>query len=173
MREAEAVGAHAIARHQQPAREALLDDVKAVARGRLRDLDHQRVRVLIHLPLQGGTLAEHAAESRGFHAPCRARALDQHSDRRRRDSQRQRDAHHALAADQPHFEGEVAVDQDQQRDERVVGKVDVPDRLAGLIEHVAEAERDRFQVGKQALVIGARQRGKYLVRDGHPLKATP
>src|SRR5947207_1569831 len=52
VRHAELVRAHAIPRHQQPAREARFHHVEAVAGGRLRDLLHQRMDIAVDGALQ-------------------------------------------------------------------------------------------------------------------------
>ena len=95
-------------------------------------------------------------------------ALHQRAHRRGIDAQRQRHADHAVAPHQPDFEREVAFDQREQRNQRLAGKVDVPDRLAGFVEHFAEGQVDGNQAGQQPQVGLTRQRGEEAVRDrGH------
>src|SRR5581483_201235 len=75
LRQAEFVGAHPVARHEQPAREALLDLVKAVARRGLGNLGEQRVRVAVDALLQRRGLAHFPGEARRRHPQRAAGAL--------------------------------------------------------------------------------------------------
>src|SRR5881296_885241 len=54
----------------------------------------------------------------------------------------------------------------QQGDERVVGKVNMPDPLPRLVQDFTESQRDRFETREQALILLARQGGKHAVCDG-------
>jgi hypothetical protein len=67
------------------------------------------------------------------------------------------------AADHADFQGHTAVHHRQQGNERVAGKVDIPDFLTGLVEHVAELQLDRLETGKQALIVLAGQHSKQAV----------
>ncbi len=159
MRHAESVRLHAIVRHQQPAREARLHHVKAIARGGLRDLRHQRMGIAVQLPLQRQAEPEFLAEARRGHPQRRPAALHQGANRRLAVPQHERDADHALAADEADFQGEVAVRQRQQRHQGGAGKVDMADRLARFVEHLAEGQRDRLEPREQTLELLARDGG--------------
>jgi hypothetical protein len=78
-------------------------------------------------------------------------------------AQRERNADHAFAADHADFQGHVVVHHRQQRNQRIAGKVDMPDLLPGLVEHVAELQLDPLQTGTQAPVVLAGQRSKQAV----------
>ena len=173
LREVEFPRADAIARHQQPAREARLDPVKAIARGGLGDLRHQRGGVAMQRALQRDARPQALAQARGAHAQRAAAALHQGAHRRDADAERERDPDHALVPHQPDFERAAAVDDGEQRHYRAAGEVDVAHRGAGLVEHVAEDERRGREARRELPVGRARQRGEQAVGGHAPLWAAP
>ena len=68
LRQHEFVAADAVVRHQQPARTALLRGVDAVARGVLRDLGEERLRVAVQHASEG------VVRARDLMEPCRRHA---------------------------------------------------------------------------------------------------
>src|SRR6185503_13940548 len=80
-----------------------------------------------------------------------------------RPAERERNADHPFAAHHADLERAVALDRDQQRDEGIVGEVDVPRGVAGLVEHLAELERHALKAAFQAPVGGRGQRGEQAV----------
>jgi hypothetical protein len=141
--------------------------------GRLRDLRHHGVDVAVQLALQRRAVAQLGAEARRAHFHGGPGALNQCAHRRNVDTERQGNSDHALAPHQPDFEREVAFHQREQRDQRLAGKVDVPDRFAGFVEHLAEGQVDGSEAGEQPQVGLARQRGQQAVRDAGHQAAIP
>ena len=103
--------------------------------------------------------------ARGTHASCGIDPTLRGRGSRHIVSQHQRNADHALAADQADFQGQVAVRQRQQRHQGGTGKVDMADRLPWLVEHLAEGQRDRFEPGEQTPILLARDGGEQAVFD--------
>src|SRR2546428_5803981 len=163
VRQVELAEARRVARHEQPAREARRHPVEAVGRGGVRDLRHERVRIAMELPLKGGAGPDLLAKACRAHAQGRAAALHQRANRGHADAERQRNADHAFAADQADLERKPALHQRQQRNHAVGRKIHVANRLAWLVEHVAEHEGDRLQAGEQVAVGPGRQRGQHAV----------
>jgi len=85
-----------------------------------------------------------------------ARALHQGADRRNIDTECERDPDHSFVSHQPYLERLMLVDHGEQRHNRPAREVHVGDLRTGLVEHVAEDQRDGSETGKERKVGLAR-----------------
>jgi len=164
LRQGKVIGCHPLTGHEQPARQACLRVVKAVACGRLRDLRHQGIRVSKERLLQRAIAVEFGPKERRGHAQGLAAALYECTDPRDFHTQDEGHPDHALVANHAHFEGAAPVDGREQGHKRCDRKVDVPDCLAGLVEDLPESEHHRLELRTQLLCFIGRQAGQYAVR---------
>ena len=124
LRNMECVGVRAILRHQQPACETRLDNVKARARGSLRELAQLDENVLVDLALQGRAAFEFAAECGGIHLQCGPFPLHHGAYRRDIHAERERNPQHSFVSNQSNFESRRIVDRHDQRNEASGGEED-------------------------------------------------
>src|SRR5688572_31378604 len=163
LRDMKIVRSHAVARHQQPAREAVLHEMETVACRDLSDLDQSLVYVLVQRSMQGPVPSVLAQETTGRHAQGRSASLYHRKRRRLVYSQRQGYAEHAFAADQADFQRHMAFHRGEQGHQRVARKVDMADWLSHFVDDLAGSQRDRLE-GEQALVLPQRQGSEQAVR---------
>src|SRR6185437_10894171 len=98
LRKEEFARADAIARDQQPAGEARIDGMKAIARDALPRESDFRMRIAVNLPLQGRALGKGLLKARRFHAQGRSACLHHGANSRAVDAKRKADSDHALVA---------------------------------------------------------------------------
>ena len=110
-----------------------------------------------YLPLQGWALPERLAKRCGLHPHRRASALRHGADGGHADAQREADTDHAFVTYHAYFKRKMMIDNRQQRYQRIVGKVNMRNRIPWFRQHLTEGQRYRLEVGKQALIVGARQ----------------
>ncbi len=75
----------------------------------------------------------------------------------------QRHANRAIVPHDRDFRGGAVFQHVQERDDRVGWKIDVPQRVAGLVQNHAEWHRNELQVWKQPLPLLRRQGSQNLV----------
>jgi hypothetical protein len=103
LRKIELIRMGSIARHQQPAREASLDDMEARTRGQLRELTHEYIEVAHQGLSQDGATPERAGEFCRFDTQGSPGALYQRSQGSLVHPHQQRNSEHALVADEAHL----------------------------------------------------------------------
>ncbi len=137
VRDTELVGTGAVSDHQEQAGEPLLRRVVAVARGALRVLREDGLRVRQKHVLKVAAALELLLKHVGLHPHHAARREHDHLMRYDLAAEQYRDADHALLAHEPDLYGRVPVNARKQDDDGVVREVDVLDRLARLVKLLA------------------------------------
>lgn len=165
MGEVEMIGLRPIVGHQQPARQPWLDLMKVDAGGPLRQLRHQYVEVAIQTALQLGALVQLAQKLAGGDAQGVSGALHHSADGRLAHAQYERDAQHALAADQAHFQRPMGIQVRHQRNEAGKREVGMAVWLVCLAKQAAEDQLYRLAMIEHPVALSARDATEKMV--GH------
>ena len=150
-----AVAVGAVVAHQQPARQACLHFMEAVAGGGLRQLGKQHIEVAVEQAQPARVVAQLLAKQRGRHPQRSARTLHDGAQRHAVDAQGEHAAEHALVTDQAHLQRRVSTDYGNQGDKAVQGEIHMAERLAALTEQAAEFQVDGFAAVQEVLTAFA------------------
>src|SRR5262245_3818243 len=134
---------------QQPAAQAGFDGVQGIAGGGLLHLDEQHLAVVHDDVADGPALFRGLPKARGRDA--RARALHLHHGARVRTAGAEpgQRPDRAFVSDRRRLDRVTLLHYRQQRDDAVVGEIDLVDAFALLLEDHALFERDLLQVRRQ------------------------
>ena len=166
LRHRKLVRLQAIQTQQQPAAQLLVDRVMPVADRGLRHLRDQRLRVAQQQVHGRAEPAELGLEQVGLEAVSVPGALHHRAAGRGVAAHEQRYAENALVADDGDFGRRAILHHVQQRNDAGRREVDVSQRGAGLVEHVAQLHRYQFQMGCEPVVVGCRQRVEEVILVG-------
>jgi len=156
-----------IASHQQPACQPCFDHMETLAGGGLGQLHQRDIQVAIQRTAQHGADRELIEKLSRFDPPRPACALHQPTLRCEVHAQHQRDAQHALVADQSHFDLVVVSRRGNQHHEAVEGEKYMTDGLAWFAQDGCEPEIHlltarqkgvpgrRWQCAEKAILRGA------------------
>ena len=153
--------------HEQPSRDALVDGMKPTAQAGLCNLHEQCVDVTTQklLQLRAVPVPERVQSS---HIQSHRIAGDANPGRaeRVRPAEQDRKAHRTLVAFHRHLNSPTLVDSKEQRDDRIVGKVDMAYAITRRAKHLILSQRDGLEARVQSPVLLSREFREDPIRNG-------
>ena len=159
------VAVHTISRHEQPARQTLLDLAAPVRQGGLGGLDHEGMCIAQQRLVQGNALADGLAQSASRQALALPRDL--HVGLVRSSvvvAHHHRQAGHSLAPNDADFDRSLACTVGDNGCHAALDEVDILDTLFASLQRLADRKVGGFQVRFEQAEVGRRQPRQQAVR---------
>ena len=163
MRERQLVAPEAILRHEQPAGQPLLDLAAAVGKRRRRGLQQEGVCVAQHGAMQGHALIDAVAQARGPDALSFAGSLNESVVRCPFAAKHDRQASHALAADDADLDARFVVFTGNHGGKTGFDEIDLIDAFLARLELLSDREIDGSEVGLEQPEVIGREAGENTV----------